>query len=84
MLEVADAGGYSGTQSPIVPLDVQRIVQELRVRGKKATVLRTVEEIEKYLLDNAAGTDVIVCMSNGDFGGLVQRLSRSLSDKVEK
>ena len=76
--EVADAGGYQGTGQEIVALDVRRIMEELKERGKEARAFAGIDEILDFLLAKKAPGDVIVLMSNGDFGGLPLRLAEEL------
>ena len=77
--EVADAGRYSGSGDAIVALDVKRIVAELKARGKDALSSDSAAAIEAGLLADTKPGDLIVIMSNGDFGGLVPRLVEQLT-----
>jgi UDP-N-acetylmuramate: L-alanyl-gamma-D-glutamyl-meso-diaminopimelate ligase len=76
--QVQDASGYSNTAAPIVALDVNKLVSELRAVGKNAETVDTVDSIIERLQQLSAEGDVIVLMSNGDFGGLPQKLPLSL------
>jgi len=79
LLEVEDSGGYNNTNAPVVSLDVKRLTSEItalsmeRRSGRKKVALSfpDVSEIKDFLLGEIAGGDVVVIMSNGDFGGLV-------------
>jgi len=79
ILEVADAGGYSGTSAEIVPLDVAKLVHEISAADKVAVSKKTTDEITAYLKKEVRCGDVIVLMSNGDFGGLAASLPAVLA-----
>jgi UDP-N-acetylmuramate: L-alanyl-gamma-D-glutamyl-meso-diaminopimelate ligase len=51
----------------------------MRARGKRALAPADHEAIIALLLDEARPGDTIVCMSNGDFQGLVDRLVAALT-----
>ncbi len=72
--EVADAGQYSGTGDPIVALDVKRIISELESRGKSGMAFAGAAEIERFLSGEIRSGDLVVIMTNGDFGGMIPRL----------
>ncbi len=77
--EVADAGGYSKTSAEIVALDVPKMVGDINAAGKIAVSRKTVDEILSYLKMEMRRGDVVVLMSNGDFGGLAPALISYLS-----
>lgn len=79
ILEVANAGGYSGTQGPIVALDVKRLIRDISATGVEASSFETVESLENHLAQTLRSGDVAVLMSNGDFGGLVRSLPARLA-----
>lgn len=76
--EVADAGGYSGTAGPVVALNVPQIARDIAASGKDAVAPKSVQEIVEYLKTHSRSGDVIVLMSNGDFGGLPKQLPEAL------
>ena len=76
--KVADPGGYSGTSSEVVALDVDKIVSELQANRKAAAALASIDEIVAKLATNAKRGDLIVLMSNGDFGNLPKLLPAAL------
>ncbi|MCC6953906.1 MAG: UDP-N-acetylmuramate:L-alanyl-gamma-D-glutamyl-meso-diaminopimelate ligase [Deltaproteobacteria bacterium] len=76
--DVADAGGYTKYQDSVTPLDVSKIASELKLHGKIAEVFPKAEDIASFLDAFMESGDVIVCMSNGDFGGLVPELAALL------
>jgi UDP-N-acetylmuramate: L-alanyl-gamma-D-glutamyl-meso-diaminopimelate ligase len=74
LLEVTDAGGYSNTGEEIVALDVPKLVNDISKHGCKAISFASVSEILRYLEAEQRSGDLIVVMSNGDFGGLLAKL----------
>jgi len=78
--EVTDAGKYSGSGDSIVALDVKRIISELRVRGRDAVSFDSAAAIEADLLAGTRKGDLIVIMSNGDFGGLIPKFVAQLAN----
>lgn len=81
--EVSDAGNYSGTSQEIKALDVPEVVNTLRQAGKVAHSFSHVSEIGNFLLKEMHSGDLVVIMSNGDFGGLLATLVADL-EKREK
>jgi UDP-N-acetylmuramate: L-alanyl-gamma-D-glutamyl-meso-diaminopimelate ligase len=70
-------------------LNTAEIAETLRMKGKKAYSLVTVNEIIKTLLVNLSGRDVVLLMSNGSFDGLPRELvgalrTRSLGRIIHK
>ena len=82
IVEVANAGGYSGTSGAVVALDVKRLVNDIRSSGTDGFAFPDVPALERYLLEQLTAGDVAVLMSNGDFGGLVQSLPAKLAERV--
>lgn len=60
-------------------LDVAQIAARLRAGNKRAEAPSTHEEIVARVLDEAQSGDTIVIMSNGDFQGMVDRVSSALA-----
>ena len=79
--EVTDASGYSKTNQPIVALDVRKITQALTAQGKEAYCFADCDEIYKFVLQNMAADDLIVIMSNGDFGGVMRKIAGAVNEK---
>lgn len=71
---VADASGYSATGDCFAQLDVDSIGSSLKERGTESYVFNSPLEIQSFLLSQAEPSDVIVLMSNGNFGGLLSLL----------
>jgi UDP-N-acetylmuramate: L-alanyl-gamma-D-glutamyl-meso-diaminopimelate ligase len=58
---------------------VDRLVEDLRRRGKDAVLIPSVPEIVAHLEREARRDDVILVMSNGAFGGIHETLLAALS-----
>lgn len=76
---IVDSGGYWGTSEKREALSVPRLVSEIGQRGPHAVCFETVPEILDYLGTETKPGDVIVLMSNGDFGGLPKSLPERLA-----
>jgi len=61
----------------------EKLVADLRERGVSATACDDVEEIVAQLTAECRPGDVILCMSNGSFDNIWQRLLDSLRDSAE-
>jgi UDP-N-acetylmuramate: L-alanyl-gamma-D-glutamyl-meso-diaminopimelate ligase len=59
-------------------LDKNRLVADLRDRGRNAWNLGDVEGIIRTVCQEARSGDLIVIMSNGGFGGIFERLPAAL------
>lgn len=59
-------------------LDTRRLVDDIRARDKDAHFFQDTGDLTAFLLESARPGDVIVCMSNGSFDGLPQRLGEGL------
>jgi UDP-N-acetylmuramate: L-alanyl-gamma-D-glutamyl-meso-diaminopimelate ligase len=60
-------------------LDAQRLVDDICKRQKDARFFQTTSELLRFLLRSARRGDLIVCMSNGSFDGLIDRLAADLA-----
>lgn len=60
-------------------LNPERLMAELRLRGRPAAYLPTVEAIVDHVLAGARSGDVVCVFSNGGFGGIHGRLLSGLS-----
>ncbi len=69
---------YSNTSSAAGTLDVEKLAADLSAKGKKVHVLPEASQIGDWILANTGEKDLVVCMSNGDFGGLIQRLKATI------
>ncbi len=59
-------------------LNPEQIVIDLKQRGRNAFYIESVNEIVDFLRKNASSGDVILIMSNGSFGGIVEKLKEEL------
>jgi UDP-N-acetylmuramate: L-alanyl-gamma-D-glutamyl-meso-diaminopimelate ligase len=80
--EVTDAGRYSGSGDPIVPLDVKRIIETIKIGGKQAVSFADAIQIETFLQSELRSGDLAVIMTNGDFGGMIPRLVSALKSRT--
>jgi len=62
-------------------LDTQLLVREILGRNKDAHFFKEADGLAGFLLESARPGDLIVCMSNGSFDGLPQRLADGLREK---
>lgn len=79
LLEVNDVGGFSGTAGDTAALDVKRLASEIASTGTLASAKPSVAELQSYLVKTLGAGDMVVLMSNGDFGGLIQSLPLALA-----
>ena len=71
---------YSNTGAVSEYLDAERLAADLRERGVDAEALDGVDAIVERLAATCRAGDVVLVMSNGDFGGLWGRLLERLGD----
>ncbi len=64
---------------PEEALDLARLVQDLRARGKDAESFSNIDAIIERLAQNAHPGDLIALLSNGAFGGIHQKLLSRLA-----
>ncbi|MBL7661996.1 UDP-N-acetylmuramate:L-alanyl-gamma-D-glutamyl-meso-diaminopimelate ligase [bacterium] len=76
--KVSDASGYAKAELETKALDVELLIEKLKAKGKHGFSFSSVEEIREFLLQFQSPGDVIVFMSNGDFGGLMEQYIRSI------
>src|SRR5438128_2403856 len=66
--------------APEQRLDPEKLLQDLKLLGKPAAYLPSVEAIVAHVANNAQGGDVVCVFSNGGFGGihgkLLERIGR--------
>jgi UDP-N-acetylmuramate: L-alanyl-gamma-D-glutamyl-meso-diaminopimelate ligase len=60
--------------------DSARLAAELQERGVEAHHLPSVEEMVAFVAAHARPGDVVLCMSNGGFGGIHQKLLAALNE----
>lgn len=74
MKEVESRGGDTAGDM----FDVKEVCAEISASGVSAKSFLEISEIEAYVTGEAKPGDVVVVMSNGSFGGLIERLSQRL------
>jgi UDP-N-acetylmuramate: L-alanyl-gamma-D-glutamyl-meso-diaminopimelate ligase len=60
-------------------MDARRLVDDIRRNEKDAHYFRSADELLDFLLHTARPGDLIVCMSNGSFDGLIEKLAAELA-----
>jgi UDP-N-acetylmuramate: L-alanyl-gamma-D-glutamyl-meso-diaminopimelate ligase len=63
-------------------LDAERVVADLRARGVDARADADIDRLVRVVADGARPGDVILVMSNGAFGGFIDRLLSALRSDV--
>ena len=63
-------------------LDAERVVADLRARGVDARADGDVDRLVRAVAEGARPGDVILVMSNGAFGGFIDRLLAALGSDV--
>jgi len=61
-------------------LDPGKIARQLEQAGKRALAASTIDEIVPFVLEETRPGDLVCLMSNGNFGGLGQRLASRWKD----
>jgi UDP-N-acetylmuramate: L-alanyl-gamma-D-glutamyl-meso-diaminopimelate ligase len=62
-------------------LDVPKLLQELRQRGIEADSAMDVQQLVDQVSNSAKPGDLVLAMSNGSFGGFVDKLLKALSSR---
>ncbi len=60
-------------------LNPYQLMEELRLRGRPASYLPTVDAIVEHVAEGAKETDVVCVFSNGGFGGIHDKLLKRLA-----
>jgi UDP-N-acetylmuramate: L-alanyl-gamma-D-glutamyl-meso-diaminopimelate ligase len=81
LARVPESPIYSATGQVSERLDTARIAAELRRRGLRAESFENPSLIAARLVDDCRSGDVVLVMSNGDFGDLVPKLLARLREK---
>lgn len=76
--KITDGGSYAKDSKTIRLLDIDRVVSELNSSGIQSVAISEVTEIVRYLKRVTVAGDVVVVMSNGDFGGIFPMLESEL------
>ena len=78
---VPDTPIYSATGEVTERFSAEELVRDLGARGVSAVALPDVESIVAHVAQHARPGDVAVVMSNGDFGGVWEKLLDALARK---
>jgi len=78
LLDVQEKPTYSNTKNQAEPFDVSKMRGRIQQLGITAKDFSAVNELKQWILSNTRPGDLLVCMSNGDFGGLVPDLRQTL------
>jgi len=65
-------------------LDIPELLSELRRRGIEADAASQVQELVDLVSKSARPGDLVLAMSNGSFGGFVDKLLKALSNERER
>lgn len=65
-------------------LNPDKLMQDLRLTGKPASYLPTVESIIEHIVADAIPGDVVCVFSNGGFGDIHRRLLQKLTDSSRR
>ncbi|MCB9638448.1 MAG: UDP-N-acetylmuramate--L-alanine ligase [Myxococcales bacterium] len=65
-------------------LDIEKVIQDLKQRGKRAIAFPEVDQIVSYVTSKARPNDVVVIMSNGGFGGIHKKLQQALENRFHE
>ena len=65
-------------------LSVKELVGDLRAVGTSAYAASTIQEVCEHVVDTSESRDVVVLMSNGDFGGLHNQILERLRTTLEQ
>ena len=61
-------------------IQVERLVSEIAQRGKQVEQAPSIDAIVAVIADHAQAGDLVVCMSNGGFGGIHKKLLNALKE----
>ncbi len=75
---VPDAPLYSATGEVTERFSAEQLAEDLRERKQSAMALDGVDAIVEHLVDTCEPGDVVLAMSNGDFGNVWERLLQAL------
>ena len=67
---------------PSVALDVPKLAADVAVRGHPATACASLDELLRHVVKEAPRGAVLLCMSNGGFGGIHDKLIEALGERA--
>ena len=76
---VADGPLYSATGPVTERFSSQQLAVDLAAAGTASVALKEIDAIVDHLVRECDPGDVVLVMSNGDFGNLWERLLRALA-----
>jgi UDP-N-acetylmuramate: L-alanyl-gamma-D-glutamyl-meso-diaminopimelate ligase len=76
--EVVIAAVFRSSLPEAERLSPERLVADLRTRGRRARYIPEVDDIVRTVVADGAPGDIVVLMSNGGFGGIHQKLLAAL------
>ncbi len=77
--QVVLAGVFKSDAIPVLErLEPEHVVEALKVRGTPAALYQSADEIVAHITPQIRSGDVIAILSNGGFGGIYEKLPRSL------
>jgi len=80
--QVVLAGVFKSDAIPVLErLEPDHVVEALRVRGTPSALYESADEIVTHITPQIRSGDVIAILSNGGFGGIYEKLPRSLQAK---
>ncbi len=65
-------------------LNTAKLVEDIGKRVARSYFFPATDDLLRFLLDRCVSGDLVLCMSNGSFDGLPQRLFQSLLDRAPK
>ncbi len=69
---------------PAVALDVEKLAADISAQGIEATACTSIDEMVRWVIEQAPPGAVMLCMSNGAFGGIHQRLLDGLRGRAKE
>ncbi len=66
---------------PAIALDVPKLAVDVSARGKPATACASIDEVVRFARECPKGA-VLLCMSNGGFGGIHEKLLAALAGRA--
>lgn len=73
----------SGRQlDPAIALDVAKLAADVGSRGRAATACASIDEVVRHVVKEAPRGAVLLCMSNGGFGGIHDKLIEALAERA--
>ena len=67
-----------------VPEEVEELVGDLRAAGTCAYAASTLQDVCEHVVDSSESGDVVVLMSNGEFGRLHSEILGRLGNTLEQ